>query len=76
MTDQDQTFIIEMLKRIQADVADIKRGQWNLTERVSSVEQQTALIRQDLVRIEHRLDGIDNRLERVEVRLDLREEAP
>jgi hypothetical protein len=38
MTDQDQTFILEILKRIQADVADIKRGQWTLTERVSSVE--------------------------------------
>ena len=76
MTEETESLILEILKKIQANVGDLKRGQEMAVERMASMENQLVQLRQDgvytradMARLEHRLDG-------VELRLELRGETP
>jgi hypothetical protein len=44
-------------------------------DRLGSLEQQAAGIREDIARLDHRLNTVDKRLVRIERRLDLVEPA-
>lgn len=78
MTDQDQNFITEMLRKIQSDVALIRREHG---DRLSRIELRLSTIEQTLGNL-YALSGSDResmadlarRIERIERRLELNDE--
>ena len=71
MTAENESLILEILKRIQADVAGIKQEMSDLKMRVNILEGHV----QGLLAAQHltndRLDRMDQRIGRIETRLDL-----
>ena len=70
--------VVEQLRGIRGDLADLRRGQEELRQRVSSIEghlanrqRQLPSLRGDVALVHQRLDRQDERLDRVERRLDL-----
>ncbi len=63
--------MLEILRRIQADVADTKPDIRDVTFRVGQVEAYVARGVAALQHTNERLDRIDGRVERIERRLDL-----
>ena len=71
MADESDNLILVLLRRIDAkldliveDIADLKR-------RVTSLENQVAVLHGDFAGQSVRIDRIETRLERIERRLDL-----
>jgi hypothetical protein len=71
MTDQTESLILEILKRIQADVADMKADLKELKLRTTIVKGHLAGVMASLGIMNDRMDRFDTRLERIERRLDL-----
>ena len=71
MADETADFTREYLRRMDAKLDRVIEIALDMRDRVSSLEKQTALIRDDLVRLDHRIDSLDNRIARIEKRLDL-----
>ena len=71
MTEVDAGLLLEVLKRIQGDVSDIKQEMRDLKVRVGIVEghMQSMIAAQHLTN--ERLDRMDDRIGRIERRLDL-----
>jgi uncharacterized protein YlxW (UPF0749 family) len=71
MTAENESLILEILKRIQADVADIKQEVRDLKVRVNILEGHV----QGLMAAQHmtneRLDRMDESIARIERRLDI-----
>ena len=71
MTAESESQILEILKRIQADLADVKQDIRDLKMRVGILEGHMS----GLVAAQHltneRLDRTDERIARIERRLDL-----
>ncbi len=61
----------ERFNRVDAKLDRILNALDTITARLSSLEEQIALQRRDLIRVEHRIDGMDRRLAKIEKRLDL-----
>lgn len=59
--------VVEMLRAIRSDIADLKTGQIEIKERLGFLEQQYASISRRVDRIDLTLDRIARRLELVEV---------
>lgn len=80
MTDQDLTFIYEVLKKIQADQADFRRDLngrlGNIELRLTAIEHHLAGLIVGLPAYTDRMDGFERRLARVERRLELSDENP
>jgi predicted nucleic acid-binding Zn-ribbon protein len=68
MTDENTSIILEHLRRIRADIGELKHDNLEVKARLGHLEGQYASI-------SNRVDRIDTRLERIERRLDL-VEAP
>lgn len=64
MSDQRTDLILEHLRAIRGDIADLKTSMVEVKERLGFLEAQYASI-------SRRVDRIDSRLERIERRLDL-----
>ena len=77
MAEDVKDLVLEHLKAIRADVADIKRDVKDLKVRMTSVERQLgsngASETEHYAAVMGRMDGFDDRLSRVEVRLTLKE---
>ncbi len=71
MTAENESIMLEILKRLQADMADVKQDIRDLKVRVGILEGHT----QGLMAAQHlaneRLDRIDTRVGRIERRLDI-----
>ncbi len=68
----------ERFNRVDAKLDRILTALETLTGRTASLEEQVALprresnlLREDFIRLEHRIDGMDQRLAKIEKRLDL-----
>ncbi len=68
----------ERFDRTDAKLDCIMETLETVTMRLSSLEEQTSLhrretnlLREDFVRLEHRIDGMDRRVRKIEKRLDL-----
>ncbi|MEH3106631.1 MAG: hypothetical protein PGN09_04905 [Sphingomonas fennica] len=70
MSDND-SIMLEILRRIQADIADTKQDIRDLKFRVGQVEGYVASGVAAQQHTNERLDRIDGRVERIERRLDL-----
>jgi hypothetical protein len=71
MTQDLQQLMFEILKRLQADVAEIKQGQRGIREEIIGVRQQLHAIQGDGLRQEQTIAGILVDLDRIKSRLEL-----
>ena len=60
------SLVLELLRAIRSDIADLKTGQIEIKERLGFLEAQYASISRRVDRIDLRLDRIERRLEIVE----------
>ncbi len=65
----------ELLKRVHADIAELKFSQRDLKEEMNAMRGTMVSMHQDIHNIYRVLDRHDQRLERIENRLELRELA-
>ena len=71
MADEPVNLVLEFVKRIDRRLENVETIVIDTRARLHSVEEQVALMRQDVVRIDSRMDRFDDRLQRIERRLDL-----
>jgi predicted nucleic acid-binding Zn-ribbon protein len=71
MSLDQSTLIVEILKRMQADVSDIKRDVGDMKFRIHVLEDQTASTVMALAGVNHRLDRMQDDMTSVKRRLDL-----
>ncbi len=71
--DNVRDFVAERFRRTDEKLDRILEAVETVTARLASLENQVAALRQDFVRLEHRVDGFDTRLSRIERRLELKD---
>ncbi|MBV9430317.1 MAG: hypothetical protein JO137_00710 [Hyphomicrobiales bacterium] len=71
MADEPVNLILEFVRRIDRRLENVETVVVDMRARLHSLEEQVALMRQDVVRIDHRMDRFDERLQRIEKRLEL-----
>lgn len=76
MTDADQSLMLEILKRIQADMAALKTDVVEMKVQQSLMGQQLGALTTAFYTSQSRLDKIDGRLDRIERRLELTDTTP
>lgn len=82
MTAEIENLMLEILKRIQADVGDLRTRMTGIESRLGSLETVVAGMRRDLAHMygdvveqQVRMDQLTARVERIERRLELRDDA-
>jgi len=65
--------VLEFVPRIDRRLENVETVAVDMRARLHSLEEQVALMRQDVVRIDHRMDRFDEHLQRIEKRLELTE---
>jgi hypothetical protein len=75
MAEISSELVYELLKRVHADIADLKFGQRGLKEEMNAMRGTMVSMHHDIHNIYGVLDRHDQRLERIENRLELRELA-
>ncbi|MFN3363097.1 hypothetical protein ACQKP1_11115 [Allorhizobium sp. NPDC080224] len=73
MADVTSELMFELLKRIHADVADVKLGQRELRAEMNAIRGALVSVHQDIHNIHTTLARQETRLDRIENRLELRE---
>jgi hypothetical protein len=68
---ETDNLVIEILRRMQADMSDLKQGQRSLRDELIGVRQQLHAMQGDLLRQEQDIAGILVKLDRIHTRLDL-----
>ncbi len=76
MTDADQSLMLEILKRLQADMAALKSDVMEMKVQQSLMGQQLGALTTAFYTSQSRLDKIDSRLDRIERRLELTDTTP
>ena len=71
MAEVDGTLILEILRKIQADISDIKHDYRELKLRVAVMDGQMTMLTASVQLINERADRMDEKLERIERRLEL-----
>jgi len=71
MSDEPDSLVLRYLRRIDERTERLENDMKDVKARLTSVEEQVALLRTDVIHVHHRLDRMDERLTRVEKRLDL-----
>ena len=72
MTADTESLMLEILKRIQSDVTELKFDMQEIKVRVTATEEHLGNIIMSMSGLNRRMDRFDERLTRVERRLDLR----
>ena len=75
MTDDRADLMLEILKRMQGDLASVRRDVTTLAVRVSALEDFTRGITTSIFGMQAEITAINHRLDRIERRLDLTEET-
>lgn len=71
MTQETENPLLEILKKIQADITSLKFDMIDLKHRVSMIERNTADIASSYAGQSMRIDRLEERLDRIERCLDL-----
>jgi len=71
MTEETQNLMLEILKRIQADLSEMKDDMRDFKDGQIRVRNEINDLRGDILRLERSNAGIEVRLSRIERRLDL-----
>ncbi len=74
MTAEVENLMLEILKRVQADLADVKREVGNNSLQIALLGQQIGALTTAVYSGKSELDDFRRRLERIERRLDLAEQ--
>jgi|APTNR8051073442_1049403.scaffolds.fasta_scaffold20564_3 predicted nucleic acid-binding Zn-ribbon protein len=75
MTDADQSFMLELLKRIQADMADMKRDMTGIRVEIAAIGQQLGALTSAVYSGKSETDDLRRRIERIERRLEISDTA-
>lgn len=73
MTEADQSLMLEILKRLQADMSDVKRDLAGIRVEISAMGQQLGALTSAVYSGKSELDDLRRRVERIEHRLELRD---
>lgn len=73
MAEVTSELMLELLKRVHADTADIKLGQRELRSDMNAIRGTLVSVHQDIRNIHTTLARHETRLDRIENRLELRE---
>lgn len=76
MTESDQSLMLEILKRLQADMSDVKRDVAGIRLELSAMGQQLAGLTSAVYSGKSDVDDLRRRVERIERRLELSEPPP
>ena len=71
MTEEAQNLMLEILKRIQADLSDMKNGQRDIKSELISIKSQLHSMQGDALRQERTLAAFQLDLDRIKTRFDL-----
>ena len=71
MTEADQSLMLEILKRLQADMSDVKRDLAGIRVEISAMGQQLAGLTAAVYSGKSEMDSLKRRVERIERRLEL-----
>ena len=71
MSDEPENLILAYLRRIDEKIDRLSDDIGDLRQPVTSLDEQAARIRGDMVAMSSRIDGIRLRLDRIERRFDL-----
>ena len=75
MTDNVENLVLELLRAIRADIADLKRDVTGNTVQMAALGQQPAGLTTAVYSGKSDLEDVKRRVERLERRLELRDEA-
>ena len=73
MAEVTSELMFELLKRVHADIADVKLGQRELRSEMNAIRGTLVSVQQDIHNIHTTLARHETRLDRIENRLELRE---
>lgn len=71
MNDEPDNIVLSMLREMRKDLGDLKQGQKQTNERLSSIEHHVTGIVVSINRFNDDADGLRDRVRRIERRLDL-----
>jgi hypothetical protein len=71
MTAETESLVLEILKKIQGDIAGLKFDMVDVKHRISMIERNTADIAASYAGQSLRIDRLEERLDRIERRLEL-----
>ncbi len=71
MTDETTNLVLEILRKVQGDIAFIRHDVTELKTSVILIRQDINTLKGDLLRQEHAIALLDTRVERIENRLNL-----
>lgn len=71
MTDETENLVLDILRKIQADIGNLRFDIVDIKHRVTMLERNTADIASSFAGQSARLDRVEERLDRIERRLDL-----
>ncbi len=71
MTEETESLVLEILRKIQADIAALRFDMVDLKHRVTMIERNTADIASSFAGQSARIDRLDERLDRIERQLEL-----
>ena len=66
-----ENLVLDILRRLQSDIADLKQGQRSIRDELIGVRQQLHVMQGDNLRREQEVAGILVQLDRINIRLDL-----
>ncbi len=66
-----ENLVLDILRRMQGDMADLKQGQRSIREELISLRQQLHIMQGDDLRREQEVAGILVQLDRINARLNL-----
>ena len=75
MTEQQGNLILDILKKMQGDLASVRRDVTSLAVRVSALEDYTRGMTTSLFGLQADVSGISHRLDRIERRLELTDDV-
>ncbi len=75
MTDNVENLVLELLRAIRADIADLKRDVTNNTVQIAALGQQMAGLSVAVYGGKNDLEAVKRRVERLEQRLELHDAA-
>ncbi|NCC23051.1 MAG: hypothetical protein EOM26_11425 [Alphaproteobacteria bacterium] len=73
MTDQPHELILDHLRAIRSDIAEMKADIHDLKTGQLSVREQLNSMQRDNIRVERALASVEHDIERIKTRLDLTE---
>ena len=66
-----ENLVLDILRRLQSDMADLKHSQRSIRDELIGVRQQLHVMQGDNLRSEQEVAGILVQLDRINIRLDL-----